>query len=145
MELRTILEVMAVIALVALVLAAILLGLTVHRLRRIRVPKDADFFTAVRAVPLSLVVGLDLLDLGLDVFATPISWFILNRSGLQALRNVAAFEAMIPFTGPIPTMTLAWIAARALNLGQAPGQTADPNVIETEQVGPNQYAPRPGR
>ncbi len=141
MELRTILEVMAVIALVALVLAAIVLGLTVRKLRRIRLPQDADFFTAIRAVPLSLVIGLDLLDLGLDVFATPITWFILNRSGLQALRNAAAFEAMIPFTGPIPTMTLAWLFARALNLGKA----TDPNLIETERVGPNQYAPRPGR
>lgn len=139
MELKTLLQIFAVIALVALILAGLALALALRRLRKIRLPPDADFFTAVRAVPLSLVVGLDLLDLGLDVFSTPIIWFILNRTGLQALRNVASFEALIPFTGPIPTLTLAWFAARALNLGQP----YDPSVIEAERIGPGRYAARP--
>ena len=141
MELKTLLGWIGAILLVALVLAAVVLALAFRKLRRIRLPPDADFFTTVRAVPLSLVVGLDLLDLGLDVFSTPVVWFLLNRTGLQSLRNVASFEALLPFTGPIPTLTLAWLAARMLNLGQA----YDPDVIETERVGPNRYIPRPGQ
>ena len=86
---------------------------------RLRVPPNADFFTTVRAVPLSLVVGLDLLDLALDVFSAPIIWYILNRFGLQALRNVATIEALIPISGPIPTLTIAWFAARVFKLGNA--------------------------
>lgn len=141
MELKTLLGWIGVIVLIALVLAAVVLAIAFRKLRRIRLPPNADFFTTVRAVPLSLVVGLDLLDLGLDVFSTPVVWFLLNRTGLQALRNVASFEALLPFTGPIPTLTLAWLAARTLNLGQA----YDPDVIETERVGPNSYIPRPGQ
>jgi hypothetical protein len=141
MELKTLLGWIGIILLIALVLAAVVLALAFRKLRRIRLPPNADFFTTVRAVPLSLVVGLDLLDLGLDVLSTPVVWFLLNRAGLQSLRNLASFEALLPFTGPIPTMTLAWLAARMLNLGQA----YDPDVIETERVGPNRYIPRPGQ
>ena len=140
MELIDLLKIFAIIAVCALVLAAVVLAYAIRKLRRIRLPADADFFTAVRAVPFSLVVGLDLLDLALDVFSAPIMWMILNRTGLQALRNTAAFEALIPITGPIPTMTIAWLAARAFNLGRV----FEPNVIETQRVGPNEYAPRPG-
>ncbi|HEY0554728.1 MAG TPA: hypothetical protein VGG20_10710, partial [Thermoanaerobaculia bacterium] len=106
---------------------------------RLRVPPNADFFTTVRAVPFSLVVGLDLLDLALDVFSAPIIWYILNRFGLQALRNVATIEALIPISAPIPTLSLAWIAARVFHLGAPP----DPDVIETRRVGPDSYVPRP--
>jgi len=141
MELIDLLKIFAVVAAVALVLAAVALTYAIRRLRRIRVPADADFFTAVRAVPLSLMIGLDLLDLALDVLSAPIMWVILNRTGLQALRNTAAIEALIPITGPIPTLTIAWFAARAFNLGRA----YDPDVIETRQVGPNEYAPRTSR
>ena len=140
MELVDLLKIFAVVALIALVLAAVALAVAIRKLRRIRLPADADFFTAVRAVPLSLVVGLDLLDLALDVFSAPIMWVILNRTGLQALRNTAAVEALIPITGPIPTLTIAWFASRVFNLGRA----YDPDVIETVQVGPNEFAPRPG-
>lgn len=139
MELVDILKIFAVIAAVALVLAVAVLTYAIRKLKRIRLPADADFFTAVRAVPLSLVIGLDLLDLALDVLSAPIVWVILNRAGLQALRNTAAVEALIPVTGPIPLMTIAWCAARLFNLGRV----YDPNVIETRQVGPNEYAPRP--
>lgn len=137
MELSTLFKYAAVTILVILVLAAVVLALAFQRLRRIRVPPDADFFTTIRAVPLALVIGLDLLDLGLDFLSTPVVWYLLNRLNLGALRNVASFEALLPFTGPIPTMTLAWLAARALNLGQV----SDPNVIETERVG-REYVPR---
>jgi hypothetical protein len=133
------LKVLLVIAVVALVLAGLVLALAFRALRRIRVPADADFFTTVRAVPLSLMVGLDLLDLALDTLSAPIIWFILNRYGLKALRNVGAVEALIPITGPIPTMTLAWFAARIFKLGQP----YDPNVIETRRVEPDRYVPRP--
>jgi hypothetical protein len=139
-DLRTFLEVVGVVILVALVLAGAVLAVAFRKLRQIRVPPNADFFTTARAVPLSLMVGLDLLDLGLDVFSTPITWLILDRTNLKALRNTAAFEALIPFTGPIPTMTLAWIAARLFNLGRP----HDPDLIETDRVGPGRYAPRPG-
>jgi hypothetical protein len=138
MELIDLLKIFAVIAVVALILSGVALTYAIRKLRRIRLPADADFFTAIRAVPLSLVVGLDLLDLALDVFSAPIMWVLLNRTGLQALRNTAAIEALIPITGPIPTLTIAWIAARVLKLGRA----YDPNVIETQKVGPNEYTPR---
>ena len=139
MELQTVLKIIGVVALVSLVLAAGILAVAIRKLRRIRLPADADFFTAVRSVPLSLVVGIDLLDLALDVFSTPIIWFILNRTGLQALRNVASIEALIPFSAPIPTLTIAWIAARVFKLGRP----LDPDVIETERIAPGRYAPRP--
>jgi hypothetical protein len=141
MDLQSFLKFVGVVIVVSLTLAAVVLTVAIRKLRKIRVPPNADFFTAARAVPLSLMIGLDLLDLGLDSFSTPIIWFILNRAGLQALRNVASFEALIPFSGPIPTMTLAWIAARTFKLGQA----VDPDVIETERIGPDSYAPRPDR
>ena len=139
MELRTLMAWIGGVMLVALVLGLIVLAQAYRKLRRIRLPPDADFFTTVRAVPLSLVVALDLIDLGLDIFSTPIIWFVLDRLRLQSLRNVASFEALIPFTGPIPTLTLAWFAARTFRLGRA----IDPSVIETERVGPGRYAPRP--
>jgi hypothetical protein len=77
--------------------------------------------------------------LALDVFSAPIIWMILNRFGLQALRNVATIEALIPISGPVPTLTLAWLAARIFKLGEP----YDPDLIETRQVGPDSYAPRP--
>jgi hypothetical protein len=135
---EALLKILITIALAALILSALALAWALRTLRRVRVPPDADFFTTIRAVPLSLVVGLDLLDLALDSFSAPIIWLILNRYGLQALRNVATVEALIPITGPIPTLTLSWLAARMLNLGQP----YDPNVIETRRVSQDRYAPR---
>lgn len=117
---RTFGQVLLSVLVICAVLGGLLLALVYRKLRRIRVPANADFFTTIRAVPLGLVVALDLLDLGLDIFATPIVWLVLSRFRLQALRNVAAVEALVPFTQPIPTLTLAWFAARALNLGDAP-------------------------
>lgn len=103
---------------VCVTIAIVGLLLMVRSVRRLRVPREADFFTTMRMVPLLLVVLLDLLDLGLDMLSAPIIWIILDRMGLPNLRNKAAIEALIPISGPIPTFTLAWIAARALNLGQ---------------------------
>lgn len=73
---------------------------------------DAGFFETLRRVPLGLVVALDLLDLALDVFSAPIIWVVLDRLNLKALRQVATIEALIPISGPIPTMTICWILAR---------------------------------
>lgn len=86
-------------------------GLRVFR-RGERVAEDAGFAQTLRAVPLRLVVGLDLLDLGLDVLAAPLVWWMLDRSGLKALRNVAAVEAVVPFTQAVPLMTLCWVGVR---------------------------------
>ena len=97
-------------------IATLLLVYVYRRLQRLDVPENAGFFATLRLVPLALVVGLDLLDLGLDVFSAPIVWYLLRRLRLGALRNVATFEALIPFTGPIPTLTIAWFAARWFNL-----------------------------
>ncbi|MFL6263522.1 MAG: hypothetical protein ACJ76Y_27835 [Thermoanaerobaculia bacterium] len=136
----SLLKLLAGVAVIALILAGLVLALAFRTLRRVRhrLPPNADFFTTVRAVPLSLVVGLDLLDLALDVFSAPIIWMILNRYGLQALRNVATVEALIPISAPIPTLTLGWLAARIFNLGKA----YDPDIIETRQIGPDSYVPR---
>ncbi len=141
MDAKDILQALGILALIAVTLSAIVLLVAYRKLRRLRVPPDADFFTTLRVVPLSLVVGLDLLDLGLDVLSSPIIWYILGRFHLKALRNVATFEAILPFTGPIPTLTLAWWAARRLNLGEP----QDPNLIETRRIGPDSYAARPQR
>jgi hypothetical protein len=136
-----VLKVVTVVAVIALILAAIALAWAFRALRRVRlrVGPGSDFFTTIRAVPLSLVIGLDLLDLALDVLSAPIIWFILNRYGLQALRNVATIEALIPISAPIPTFSIAWVAARLFNLGTPP----DSEVIETRQIGPDTYVPRP--
>ncbi len=133
-------EILAIVMVVALVLAVVGLMLIHRRLRRLRVPANASFTTTLRIVPLSLVVILDLLDLALDMFAAPIVWVLLSRYRLQALRNTAAVEALIPFTQVIPTLTVAWFAVRMLDLGE-PGA----GVIEAEQRSPGHYEPRIGR
>ena len=111
----------AVIAVVCLVIALVGLALIARQVRRLRVPREADFFTTMRHVPLALVVLLDLLDFALDIFSAPIIWVVLDRMGLPSLRNKAVVEALIPFTNVIPTFTVGWVAARALNLGTPPG------------------------
>lgn len=97
---------------VSLVLALGLIVWVIVRVRRIRLPADADALTALLATPLSVVVLIDLLDLGLDFFSAPISWVLLDRLGLGPLRGVAVVEALIPGTQFIPTMTLAWVLVR---------------------------------
>lgn len=102
---------------VALTIAVLGLALIWRSVRHLQVPRDAGFFGTMRYVPLVLVVLLDLLDFGLDVFAAPVSWIVLDRLGLRGLRNKAAIEALIPFTQPIPTFTLSWLAVRYFGLG----------------------------
>ena len=64
------------------------------------------------AIPLRVVVFLDLLDFGLDFFGAPISWVVLSRLGLTKLRGASVLEAFIPGTQAIPTMTLGWVLVR---------------------------------
>jgi hypothetical protein len=111
----TILTIMAVCVAVAF----IGLLLIARSVRRLRIPPDADFFSTMRMVPLSLVIFLDLLDFGLDIFSAPIIWVLLDRMGLPNLRNKATIEAVIPITGPIPTFTICWFAARLFGLGSS--------------------------
>lgn len=103
--------------LLSLVLAGVLIALTWRRLKHIRIPPDADFFTTLRHVPLTLVLFLDLLDFGLDFFSVPIAWVVLNKLGLQPLRGVTVVEEIIPGTQFLPTMTAAWFAVRLLSKG----------------------------
>lgn len=116
-QLGTVLGYLAVIMLVCLGIALVGLLFMVRQIRRLRVPHDADYFTTMRYVPLSLVVLLDLLDFSLDIFSAPIAWLVLDRMGLPNLRNKATLEALIPITGVIPTFTISWFTARFLNLG----------------------------
>jgi hypothetical protein len=94
-------------------LLAVAVGVYVFtRIKRINLPPGADTLTALRLTPLSVVILLDLLDLGLDIFAAPFAWVILTKLGLGPLRGVTVAESLIPGTGAIPTMTIAWLLAR---------------------------------
>ena len=113
---------LACVAGTALVLA-LLVGIYVFtRIKRINLPPDADTLTALRMTPLSVVILLDLLDLGLDIFAAPFAWIILSKLGLGPLRGVTVAESLIPGTGAIPTMTVAWVLARVFRRGEEPRQ-----------------------
>jgi hypothetical protein len=96
------------------ILLLVFLGLVIWRVKRIRLPPDADFFSTLRATPLSVVILLDLLDLTLDIFSAPIAWVLLGYLGLKPLRTVTVIEAIIPGTQLLPTMTIAWLVARQL-------------------------------
>lgn len=97
-----------------LLLALVLLGWVIWRVRRIRVPPGADFFETLLYTPLTVVLLLDLLDFSLDFLSAPLAWALLDRLGLKALRGVTVVESIIPGTQILPTMTVAWIAARFL-------------------------------
>ena len=115
-----VLTVVGLIMGVCVVVALIGLIALTRSIRRLRVPPDADFFTTMRYIPLPLVIVLDLLDFGLDIFSAPIMWIALDRMGLPNLRNKATIEALIPLTNVIPTFTVSWFATRLLNLGEQP-------------------------
>jgi hypothetical protein len=94
-------------------LLALIVGVYVFtRIRRINLPPGIGALEALRMTPLSVVVLLDLLDLGLDFLSAPFAWIILSRLGLGPLRGVTVVESLIPGTQMIPTMTLAWLYAR---------------------------------
>ncbi len=102
----------------AMALLALLLVLwVIWWVRRIDLPPGADFATALRATPLIVVVVLDLLDLALDVFSAPITWFFLSRLGLAPLRAVAVIKDLIPLTNWLPLMTISWLYVRYVATG----------------------------
>jgi len=95
-----------------LILLLLFLGWVIWRVKRVHLPPDADFLTALRATPLSVVILLDLFDFSLDIFSVPFTWILLGYLGLQPLRAVTVVEAAIPGTQLLPTLTIAWIVAR---------------------------------
>ena len=119
-SLRGVLTILLIVMGVSVIVACIGLAAMARSIRRLRIPPDADFFTTMSYIPLSLAILLDLLDFGLDIFSAPIMWIALDRMGLYNLRNKATIEALIPATNVIPTFTVCWFAARLLNLGMQP-------------------------
>lgn len=97
---------------IALALAVILLLWIIWRVRRIKLPPDADWITAMRATPFIVVLVLDLLDFSLDFLSAPFAWMLLSYLGLKPLRTITTVESLIPGTQFLPTMTAAWIVAR---------------------------------
>jgi hypothetical protein len=97
---------------VALVLSLLLLFIVWRQVKRIHIPPNATFGETLLLTPFLVVLMIDLLDFALDFLAAPISWIILDRLGLKALRGVSLVESIIPFTQAIPTMTIAWIWVR---------------------------------
>jgi hypothetical protein len=98
--------------LTGIILSALLLIWVLWRVRRINLPAGADALTALQRTPFVVVLLLDLLDLGLDIFSVPLTWPLLGRLGLAPLRGVTVIEGLIPGTQLVPTMTLAWLFAR---------------------------------
>lgn len=112
--LRTFGLVLAGFMVFALVMGFFLLGIVVWQVRKIDVPLGAGFGETLLYTPFLVVVMIDLLDFALDLLAAPLSWVILDRLGLKALRGVGTVQALLPFTQLIPVMTLSWIGVRLL-------------------------------
>lgn len=100
-----------------LVLSLALLGVVVWRVRKIRLPENADWITTMRHTPFVVVLLLDLLDFSLDIFSVPITWPLLGYLGLKPLRNITVLEGIIPGTQLIPTLSLTWLLARLIPNG----------------------------
>lgn len=101
---------------ISLTLGVIVLAIAVRQLRDLKIPQGLGFAETLHYTPFLVVLGIDLLDLGLDFLAAPISWILLDRLGLKALRGVSAVEAFIPGTQFIPTLTACWIGVRLLGI-----------------------------
>jgi hypothetical protein len=101
---------------VSLLLGTILLVFAAKRVRQLNIPDDADFVETLRLTPFYVVLGIDLLDLGLDFLSVPVVWVILDRMGLKALRSVSAVQAVIPGTQFIPALTACWIGVRLFKI-----------------------------
>lgn len=112
-DLPTILLVTGIVMLGVFAITIVFVIWIVWRIERINLPADADLMMALRAMPLSVAVTLDLLDLSLDIFSAPVAWFLLDRLGLKPLRGIAVVKDLIPFDAVIPAMTLAWVLVRA--------------------------------
>ncbi len=111
---------------IGLGLTLLLLGWVIWRVRRIQLPQEAGFFTALRATPLIVVILLDLLDMSLDFLSAPIAWTLLSYLGLAPLRGVTVVESLIPGTQLLPTMSIFWIIARFF----VPEATDDEDIVE---------------
>jgi hypothetical protein len=94
------------------VLCLLIFTLAYRSIRQLDIPPHADLTDTLLIVPLYLVIAIDLLDLALDVLAAPVAWVLLNHLGLRSLRNISTVEAIIPLTGAIPTLTIAWFLVR---------------------------------
>lgn len=122
--------ILLVLMIIGLIIAIIFLIWVISRVRRIDLPPDADFLTALRLTPLSVVILLDLLDFSLDFLSAPFAWVILSYLGLAPLRGVTVLESLIPGTQVLPTMTTAWLLARLTN--PARGQQQVPTPAQKE-------------
>lgn len=124
-DLRTIGLILAVMFGIGLLISLLLLAYALRTMRHLDIPPDAGLADTLHVTPFIVVVGIDLLDLTLDVLAAPAAWVILDRLGLKALRNMATIEALIPGTQVIPTLTLAWIIVRIFNITSERTKTID--------------------
>jgi hypothetical protein len=113
-ELKLVINIAAVIMVLSLAAAMLLLVIAVRQVKKIRVPPNAGFVATLQGTPLVVVLGLDLLDLALDVFAAPLAWIILEYLGLKGLQTVTVIESLFPGTQLIPTLTLCWVTARLM-------------------------------
>ena len=111
-DLNTIIWIIVAVIAIAIVITLALVVWIVFKIRRIDLPPNADFLTALRATPLIVVIALDLLDLSMDIFSAPITWAVLSYLKLAPLRTVAVVKDLIPVTNLVPLMTLAWLYAR---------------------------------
>ncbi len=118
---------------VSLALALIILLIVIRQVKKIDVPAGADFQETLRHTPFSVVLLIDLLDLGLDFLSIPFTWALLDKLGLKALRGVSVVEAAVPFTQPIPTMTLAWLGIKLIKpktaVTQPPNNDLDKQIV----------------
>ncbi|GAC1547380.1 MAG: hypothetical protein NVS4B8_12110 [Herpetosiphon sp.] len=140
---NTVLRQLAILLVAVAVVGFIMFWWVARRLRKLPLAPNAGFASTLRVVPLALVVALDLLDFGLNVLSAPITWFLLSRFKLQGLRRWAVIKDLIPFDGPIPLLTLAWVAVRVFKLGDQPGHYGA--VIEAEEHEPGRYVSRSER
>lgn len=98
----------------ALIGAIALLVVAARQIANMDIPEDADFFTTLQHVPITVPLALDLLDMAFDIFAAPISWIVLELLGLQALQMITVFEGLVPGTQLIPTLTIAWFVSKGM-------------------------------
>lgn len=114
--------VFGVVAILGVIGAVLLLVNASQNIARLEVPEGADFFETLQYIPITIPIALDLLDFAFDIFAAPISWFVLELLGLQALQAVTVIEGILPGTGFLPTMTIAWFIARTMRHRQPQSQ-----------------------
>lgn len=114
LQMRDVAIVFIVLIVAVLSLAAVMIVLAIKQVRELDIPEDADFFETLQAVPITVPIALDLLDLGLDFLGAPIAWVLLEMMGLGALKMITIIESVIPGTNLIPTMTIAWVFARTM-------------------------------